>query len=251
MRAALLIISVILIMRCSISGTQDHLNIAVASSLLLPLQEIEIEFERKNNCEVEFISASSGSLTTQMLNGAPYDLFIAANLDYPTLLSEAELTTDDPLIALNGSVYFWSSVKVGKGELIEKLGSGDFNQVAISNPELAPFGQTARDWLIRNRIWDSLQSSLVFGNSVGQVNHYISLNSVDAAFSSNSAAFSGELKSEGFWTPVEGPDIALVPYFYVILKESDSKLMAQKFIDFLSDEMSLEILESYGFAIDE
>ena len=95
-----------------------------------------------------------------------------------------------------------------------------------------------------------LHPSLVFGSSVGQVNHYISINAVDAAFSANSAAFSTELAS-GFWIPIEGSDIALVPYFYVILKESDSKLLAQKFIDFLRDEMPLEILESYGFVINE
>lgn len=136
-------------------------------------------------------------------------------------------------------------------ELLIRLREGSFNRIAISNPDLAPFGETAKDWLIRNDAWESVQSSLIFGNSVGQVNHYIKINIIDAAFSSNSAAFSKELKSEGYWLPVEGADIALVPYFYAILAKSKSKLLAQKFIAFLNAESSIAVLRKYGFVIEE
>jgi len=234
-----------------VSYAQDRLNIAIASSLLLPLQEIKEDFENTNNCNIEFISAATGSLTSQILNGAPYDLFIAADLDYPNRLVEAGLTVDVPAVALNGTVYFWSSSRVEKDELLFKLTKGTFERIAISNPELAPFGRTAMDWLIRKEAWEAVQSSLVFGNSVGQVNHYIKINTVNAAFSSNSAAFSQALQSEGFWIPIEGPDISYVPYFYVILRKSKSKSTAQGFINFLSSESSIALLRKYGFVIDE
>ena len=230
---------------------QDRLTIAIASSLLLPLQEIEQSFEDINNCNIEFISAATGSLTSQILNGAPYDLFIGADLDYPNRLAKTGLTENPPAVALNGRVYFWSSSKVEKDELLWSLKNGTFKRISISNPDLAPFGRTARDWLIRKDAWNAIESSMVFGNSIGQVNHYIKLNTVEAAFSANSAAFSEALKSHGFWMAIEGPDIALVPYFYVILQKSKSKSMAQKFINFLSSEASLTLLRKYGFVIGE
>ncbi len=226
----------------------QKLRVAIASSLLLPFQEIEEQFEAKHNIDIELISGSSGSLTTQIINGAPYDLFISANKDFPDRLFVEGLSTSEPEVLFSGQVYLWSEKEITT-EISQFIIEGDFRRIAIANPSLAPFGTTAKAWLVRADLWAGLKSKLVFGNAIGQVNHYVFTKAVDAAFSSNSAAYSDQLKGIGHWYPVSGADISLVPYFAVVLKSSDTQKSSNAFMDYLSGSESKDLLAKYGFVV--
>ncbi len=232
----------------SLTSSAQKLRVAIASSLLLPFQEIEQQFEAKHGIDLELISGSSGSLTTQIINRAPYDLFISANKDFPDRLFADGLSTMEPEVLFSGQVYFWSEKEI-KTDLAIFLAAGGFRRIAIANPELAPYGTTAKDWLIRKNLWGGIGSKLVFGNAIGQVNHYISTSTVDAAFSSNSAAFSDQLKGVGFWYPITGVDILLVPYFVVLMKSSTSESESKDFVTYLSGGEPKELLLQYGFVV--
>lgn len=225
----------------------QKLRVAVASSLLLPFQEIEQKFESDFGIEVDLISGSSGSLTTQVINGAPYDLFISANKEFPDRLFEDGLSRSEPQLLVNGQVYFWSRNELEKG-LESAIDAGSFQRIAVANPELAPYGNTAKDWMVRTNRWDALTPLLVFGNAIGQVNHYIFTNAVDGAFSSNSAAYSDQLKAKGYWYEISGADISLVPYFFVVVTGGDSAELTT-FIDFIANRESRALFERYGFIV--
>ena len=230
-------------------GTEaQKLRVAVASSLLLPFQEIEAAYENGHGIEVDLISGSSGSLTTQILNGAPYDIFISANRIFPEKLFDQGLCLAEPGILFSGQVYLWSKSEIAD-DLPQYLRSPNYNRLAIANPGLAPFGATSKNWLDRIKIWSAVEFRLVIGNAISQVNHYIATNAVDLALTSNSAAYSSQLKDRGFWYSIAGPDIALVPYFMVIMASTKSPEATEGFHEFLNSEESLTILKSYGFII--
>ncbi len=226
----------------------QKLRVAIASSLLLPFQELEEQFETQNSIDIELISGSSGSLTTQILNGAPYDLFIAADKAFPDKLHTNELTLDEPKVLFSGQVYLWSRSDI-TNEIDTFLRDGDFRRIAIANPELAPYGTTVKDWLVRTNIWPQIESKMVYGNAISQVNHYIYTNVVDLAFSSNSAAYSQQLKVKGYWSKIEGAEIALVPYFYVLIKNTEQSQSINDFIDYVTDSQAMRVLRNYGFIV--
>lgn len=234
----------------SFTSSAQKLRVAIASSLLLPFQEIEEQFEANYDIDIELISGSSGSLTTQIINGAPYDLFISANKDFPDRLFSEGLTTTEPDILFSGKVFFWSEKEIN-ADISTFLTNGEFRRVAIANPTLAPYGTTAKDWLERADLWGGIESKLVFGNAIGQVNHYIFTNAIDAAFTSNSAANSNQLKDKGYWYQVSGAEISLVPYFVVVVGTSESPSESDSFIKHLSTGKSKDLLVKYGFVVVE
>jgi molybdate transport system substrate-binding protein len=221
--------------------------VAIASSLLLPFQEIEDEFEKQNEIEIDLISGASGSLTTQILNGAPYDLFISADKAFPARLFTEGLTLKEPNELFSGQVYLWSKHEI-KNDVSAFLQSSNYRRIAIANPELAPYGKASKDWLIHFGIWTHIEPKLVFGNAISQINHYITTNVMDLAFSSNSAAYSDQLKNRGYWVKIN--DAALVPYFSVVIKSTNEPELANQFIDYLSGEKVGKVLSSYGFIKD-
>jgi len=222
----------------------QKIRVAIASSLLLPFQEIETGFESLSDIDIELISGASGSLTTQILNGAPYDLLISANKSFPDRLFTEGLTENEPSELFSGQVYLWSRREI-KDSVSEYLLKGDFERIAIANPELAPYGSTAKDWMVRSGIWPEIESRLVYGNAISQVNHYISTNVVDVAFSSNSAAYSDQLKDRGYWLKVNGSTLA--PYYSVVIKSTNTPENVNQFIDYLSSVQARKVLSAFGF----
>ncbi|MBX2842491.1 MAG: molybdate ABC transporter substrate-binding protein [Flammeovirgaceae bacterium] len=244
------IISIVFIIAFSISGhTQTKIRVAVAASLLLPMEDIKQAFEKENpEIQIQLISGSSGNLTTQIKNGAPYHIFLSANWAYPEELFKKGFTTHAPQIISNGKMVVWTKSKISRNELSYFFLSEKNRTIAIANPKLAPYGLAAKKWLESKGIWKNVERKIIFGQSISQVNQYIYSGNVDIAFTAISASSSDKLKAIGYWSTIEQENF-LIPNGGVILKlktEKNPQITAQ-FFNYLLENSSVKIFQQYGY----
>lgn len=220
------------------------IQVAVAANLLLPMQEIAAAFEAKEKLNIHLIPASSGVLTAQIRQQAPFDLFFSANARYPRQLYEEGYGAEAPLVLVRGHLVFWSKHELPTPDVAASLPTLASGHLALAHPELAPYGSLAKNWLEQHHLWQMLQPRLVFGENVGQVNQYIYTGAVDAAFTANSAMYAPELRPRGYWTPLE--TTTDIPHSLLITKGARPE--SRRFVDFLRSETARNIFRAYGYA---
>lgn len=233
------------------SAQADNLRIAVAANLLLPMQEIQRLYEQQHGSTLTLIPGSSGKLTAQILNGAPYDIFLSADMKYPRQISREGHAADPPQVLVRGRLVFWSQEPIEE-PLAAWLLSNQLRSLAIASPELAPYGYRARDWLREQKIYDKLPSKLVFGESIGQVNQYIRATTVDAALTAISAMHAKELKDKGYWKPLDiysGDPSRLDHGIVVLTNASAEQLSVDQFIAFIQSPVAEKVFLDFGYEI--
>jgi molybdate transport system substrate-binding protein len=223
--------------------TDEALIVAVAANLSAPMREIATAYEATAaGQKTELVVASSGVLTAQIRNGAPFDLFLSADDHYPEVLAQAGLALQPPRIFTYGSLVLWTREPLLDSRMLDPAA---FFAFAIAHPELAPYGLAAKNWLITQGKWDALSPKVIYGENVGQVNQYIRSGAVDGALTAVSATYAAELRDIGHWKTLAATDAPRIPHAGVLLKGSDEA--AQRFWDFLFSPAARQVLESYGY----
>jgi len=223
------------------------LRVAIASSLLKPIEDIGNKFTQKHSICVDFISASSGVLSAQIRNGAPYDLFISANMKYPLHLTKEGKTESNPKIFAFGGLLLWSRYPIQEKDLRQLSMSAKVQKIAIANPELAPYGEKAKNWMIEHNLLKILELKLVYGNNVNQVNLFIHSDVVELAFTSISAR---EMIKDrkGYWLNISEDTDTDLPHGVVVLSKSSNKKISFLFLNYLFEDEAKEILSKYGYS---
>ena len=189
-----IIVIVLLLVNWLCYGQKDKLLVAAASSLTGVLEELKEELETELGLEINYIYGSSGKLANQLYNGAPYDVLISANFKFTQFLSE-NAVIKNPRPLAQGKLVLWSKNKLTTD--IYVAATDPFcEKVAIANPELAPYGKLAKDFLSEELLLGKIENKLVIGSSVGQVNQYVKTESVCMALTS--ASTMAQL-SNGYW----------------------------------------------------
>lgn len=234
----------ILAVTTSCQQSSDKLTIATAANMQYAIMALEQAYERQTGTEVEIILGSSGKLTAQIEQGAPYDLFLSADSKYPLFLYEKGLSTAPPKVYAQGELVLWTSKEV-KNISLANLNTENVKQIAMANPKTAPYGKAAEELLSNLDLEEKLKSKLVFGESIAQVNQFISTKTVDLGFTSKSTVIANP---EGAWVSV--PDSLYLPIlqsFVALKNERGMKAQAQAFTDFLLSEEGQKILNKFGY----
>ncbi|MCK5236018.1 MAG: molybdate ABC transporter substrate-binding protein, partial [Deltaproteobacteria bacterium] len=151
------------------SGYKKHtITVATASNALKAVEAITELFTKESGVEVVIVSGSTGKLYSQIVMGAPYDVFLAADKKRPKLLFDKELTKGEPFTYAKGSLIFWSAKSVpGMGEYgLDLLLDDDIKRIAIANPKTAPYGAAAVEVLKNSGLYEQVEAKLVYGESV-------------------------------------------------------------------------------------
>ncbi len=243
----LVITLVIFSIGCSSSSdNQAELNVAAASDLILAFNEIGPIFEEENGTKVVFSYGSTGQLTDQIVNGAPFDVFAAADIQFIEELKQKKLIVPESqqLYAI-GRIGIASppEAKV-KPSRLEDLLDLDIKKIAIANPEHAPYGRAAKQALVSAGLWDQLQGKLVYGRNISDTLTLIETGNADAgiiALSISKPALSFQIIDEALHQPLE-QSIA-------VIKKTKDQELAQAFIDFINGPIGKPIMEKYGFIV--
>lgn len=221
----------------------DTLNVAVASNFTSTLKLIQADFEIASGHNLQLISGSSGAHFAQIVNGAPFDLFLSADVERPEALEQAGLIgSKQRRVYALGRLALWSrdeSLALDLNVLSEIDGS---QQIALANPRLAPYGRAAEETLNYLGVYDLLKDQLVTGENVGQAFQFVF---------SGSAALGFIAYSQVLTAPVAGsytiiPDVAYKPIAQemVLLRPSAA---GQALFDFLSSPAVTRILLESGY----
>ena len=201
-------------------NTTEHnqtLRIAAAANLSDVLPEIIAGYKTDKNLpaqEIEVTYASSGKLYAQIISGAPYDIFLSANQEFPAKLAKEKLdnaksadkTTYQPFTYTQGQLALYSTTKSLQGlnptTLNELLTTGSDSKITIANPKLAPYGQSAQAYLQAQNIFDTLteQNRIIQAENIGQAFQYAHTGNVDYGFVAQSQLTAIKATPEQFYT---------------------------------------------------
>lgn len=217
----------------------DDLLVAAAADLT-PLQSALTDgFHRAAGANVRFTFASSGQLSQQIDNGAPYDVFLSANEKFATdgaragYLDAASVRT----YAL-GRIALWS--RAGNIRTLDQLKDASVLHIAIANPEFAPYGVAARQALEKSGLWSTLQSKILYGENIRQTLQYAETGNADAAIVAWSLVYDrgGILLPADLHQPIRQAA--------AVVRSSKQPVLAGRFLDFLASPAGHAILQSHG-----
>ncbi len=243
-RFAIALIMMILMSPFSVAA-QEKISVAVAANFISAFKEIAEDFEKKTGVKAEGTFSSTGNLYSQIKNGAPYDVFLSADLERPDILQK-EGWTNGSFIYARGKVILWSADKnfCKAPTWHEALKTLRIKKIAIANPQTAPYGAAAKEALVKSKLWDNIQDKIVIGQSIAQSFQYASTDSVDAGFCALSASVSPEGLKGCFYTVPEAPDVVQAA---CVAKNTKNKKGAELFAGYLLSEHALKIKQKYGY----
>ena len=230
------------------SQSRDYaLTIAVASNMQFAMEEIVTAFERNTNLSCATVVSSSGKLTAQISEGAPYDVFVSADMKYPEVLFRAGLTKQQPAVYAYGKLVMWSAIE-GLQPSINQLLSPEVKHVALPNPKIAPYGIAAMEVLKHHNILESIQKKLVYGENISQTNQFIISKSAEIGFTAKSVVLSHQMNEKGRWVELDQNLYTPLAQGVVVLDNERCRLSNQ-FFDFLFSPEAREILQKFGYEV--
>lgn len=229
-----------------------ELTVAAAADLKFAFVDLVKKFNEQNpTIKVQAVFGSSGNFFSQIQNGAPFDLFFSADVDYPKKLAEAGLAVDEVFLYSVGQLVLWtpkgSPLDVEKNGIAALLNPA-VHKIAIANPEHAPYGRAAVAALKSLNVYDQIQPKLVLGSNIAQTAQFVQSGAADIGVLALSLALAPEMKEGAYWrVPLDA--YPKIEQGGTILKSSKNVDAARAFRDFFLSPEGREILARFGFIL--
>ncbi len=249
-RSMLLILG--LVLSLALAGAQEKVSIAAAANISSVAPFLSAAFAKEYpNYQAEFTFGASGALVTQLMNGAPFQVFLSADTAFAQKLVDAGETEGPVKVYAVGTLIFLTTKKLDLSKGLAILADPSVTQFANSNPETAPYGRAAREALIKAGLFDKVKPKLVTAQDVTQTLQFI-LTSVDAGFVNKSVLYSKAVKpydKEGeYWFAVDPTLYAPIAQGFVVMKTAASAPGVAAFSEFLSSPEARAVFASFGYS---
>jgi len=223
----------------------DGLKAAVAANFMVPFKEIAAAFETETRIKVDVTYSSTGNLYGQIINGAPYDVFLSADEKTPSSLFEKGVA-EKPYLYATGRVVLWGAGKdfCDAKTWQEALRQTGVKKIAIANPVTAPYGAAAEAALKKSGLWTETAGRLVTAQTVAQSFQYAMTGGTDGSFCALSSALSEEGSKGCYYMINEAPPIRQAA---CLLKRTAMKSDASRLLMFLDSPKALAIKKRYGY----
>ena len=234
-------------------ATAGEVRIAAASDLKFALDEIvALVAEEQPELEVTTTYGSSGTFLSQIVNGAPFDLFLSADLAYPQALVEQGLAAEEDLFPYAvGRLVLWAGGdgRLDPGDGLAGLAAPEVRRVAIANPDHAPYGVAAVEALRSAGVLDEVEPKLVFGENVAQAAEFVQSGNADAGIVALSLVRSDPLREVGAWVELPLATYPRLDQGGVVLGSARDPGAARAVRDAILSADGAEILSRYGFSL--
>lgn len=221
----------------------DEVKIAVASNFTPVLEAIAPRFEQQSGHTLSIISGATGNHYAQIVHGAPFDVFLAADAERPRLLEEeGRAIVGSRFTYALGRLVLWSADAGrvdGDGQVLQQ---GGFARLALANPALAPYGVAAQEVLTQLGLWQGLQGKIVLGDNIAQTLQFVQTGNAQLGFIALSQV--ADLGNTGSYWKVPAALYSPIVQQGVLLKDSAP---ARAFIDFLQSEAGREMIHAAGY----
>lgn len=228
---------------------QQKINIVAAANLKVALDSINTVFKIQNqNIDVQITYSASGKLFEQIVNGAPFDVFFSADMDYPNKLKESKLTSSEIKIYAIGKLAIWSKKTDPNKRKTNSLLDANINKIALANPKTAPYGEKAVESLKFYKVYDKIKSKIAFGENITQTAQFVTTGAADIGIVALSLALTPNMQSEGGkYYIIPQKSYSPLEQGCVLLKHALGNATATKFYNFISSKKAIAILKHYGY----
>jgi molybdate transport system substrate-binding protein len=233
----------------TISSFAQSLKVAVAANLQGVIKVLGKDFKQKTGIEIEPIVGSSGNLSTQIKNGAPFDLFLSADMSFPETLYKEGFAVKEPVVYAYGSLIICSTQNIGFENWERVLLSQRIKKIAIANSAIAPYGKAAEESLKLKGILDDIKPKVVTGESIAQVNTYITTGVVDVGFTTRALVKDAEGKTTLYWKEIDPKSYTPIKQGMIIIKQTKDNTDALKFYEYMLSPAAKAILKEYGYGV--
>ena len=223
----------------------DEIRVAVASNFTAAAKALIGRFHQQSDHTIPLITGSTGKLYAQIVHGAPYHLYFAADQHRPTRLEEeGQAITGSRFTYAVGELVLWSPDQSKIDSTATVLRQQSFSHLAIANPKLAPYGRAAKEFLQAQGLWEKLQPHLVRGENIAQTLQYIDSGNAELGLVSTAQLLNIKTKGsrwqvpQKYYTPIEQQ--------VVLLKEQPA---ARNFLDFVKSREAAKIIQQFGYSL--
>lgn len=232
----------------------ESLSVAAASDLVYCLEELNAAFRKAHpRVDLKSTTGASGNIFAQIQNGAPFDVFLSADVKYPWELIKAGLAEEKSLVVYAiGHLVVWTNtdgIDVSAG--LAALDGAGIKKIAIANPDHAPYGRAARAALEKLNLWEGLKDKLVFGENIAQTAQFIETGNADAGVVALSLVMSPRLRKVGRWAPVPGDAHPRLEQAVVVTRKGAANPMASVYVEFFRSKEARKIFDCSGFRFSE
>ena len=227
--------------------SEEKLIVAAAADLIPAFRELGTSFEQATGIKTTFNFSSTGILARQIENGAPVDLFAAANIGFIDGLEKKGLIiADTKALYARGRITLWVA-PTNKAEItkLEDLARPEVEKISIANPEHAPYGTAAREAFQSLGIWSAAQPKCVFGDNVRQALQYAEAGEVNAAI----VALSLSVQTKGNWILIPQELHQPLDQALAVIKGATREKEARQFALFINGPQGRPIMRKYGFIL--
>jgi len=248
--AVKLLIAISLLSAGQTAYASDKITIAAAADLKFALDEVVVLFNKSHPADqVDVIYGSSGKFRTQIEQGAPYDLYFSADIAYPRALKDAGLAVSEAQTYGIGRIVLWSTQRTADQMSLAGLVDPAIQKVAITNPQLAPYGKRAEEALKAAGVWDKVEAKLVFGENVAQTAQFVQTGNAQVGIIALSLALSPELAKQGSYVLISDTLHQPLEQGFIITRRAANNPLAREFARFMSGKEARAIMMRYGFAL--
>ena len=242
------ILPALLLAVVSLSAAADEVQVAVAANFNAPMKLIAADFEKESGHRAVLSFGATGKFYSQIVNGAPFDVFLAADDDTPLKLEkEGAAVAGSHFTYATGKLVLWSAqagMVDGQGEVLKK---GDFKKIAIAAPKLAPYGAAAVETMTKLGVMTRLEPRLVTGESIGQAFSFVSTGNAELGFLALSQVYEkGKLRSGSAWIVPESLHSPIRQGAVLLARGKDNKA-ATSLVAFLKTAKTKAVIRSFGY----
>lgn len=228
----------------------QDVRVAAAADLQYAMADLAVAFEHRTGIKVDVTYGSSGNAFSQIQNGAPFDVFFSADIDYPKKLIASGHAEPDSLFVYGiGRIVLWMPgdtkidlAREGWNALLDER----VQKIAIANPEHAPYGRAAVAAMTSAGIYEKVKGKLVYGENISQTAQFVQSGNAQAGILARSLTFSPAMRSGKSWSiPLDS--YAPIQQAAILLKSAANKVNAKSFLEFVKGPNGGTILDAYGF----
>jgi molybdate transport system substrate-binding protein len=220
----------------------DEIYVAVASNFTATSKAISELFEKETGHKVKLSFGSTGKFYAQILNGAPFQVFLAADDKHPQKLAQSGDGIPETLFTYaTGKLVLWS-LRENPEQQFKKL---TFRKLAIANPETAPYGTAAVEALKSMKLWEQVESKIVKGDNISQTQQFVSTGNAEIGFIALAQAM-----QEGYYWEIPQELYSPLRQQAILLKKGSQSTAAKAFLEFLKTPIAIALITKAGYVLE-
>lgn len=228
-----------------------QITIATAASVQFAMEDLLTAFTKKTGIEAKAVYGASGALVSQIRNGAPFHVFVSADMGFPDSLRAKGYAAGKTEAYAYGKLVLWTLKDLDLRQGLSVLKNDAVAKIALADVKRAPYGREAAKALRKAGVYEAVESKLVYGENISQVSQFVLTGNADAAFNAKSVVVAPEMRGKGRWVEVDSTLYDKIAQGAVMTRRGydDHARESAAFLEFLQSAPGRKILAGYGYAL--